>query len=83
MSESLSGSPNFFGKDGFTAFVGQVEDVDDPTLSGRVKVRCVGWHPKEKKGGSGGDALPTDDLPWARVGTVSYTHLTLPTILLV
>ena len=73
MSESLSGSPNFFGKDGFTPFVGQVEDVDDPTLSGRVKVRCVGWHPKEKKGGSGGDALPTDDLPWARVG-MPVTH---------
>jgi len=74
MTEPLSaGRPDFFGKDGFTPFIGQVEDVNDPLMSGRVKVRCVGWHPKDRKGGSGGDSLSTDDLPWARVG-MPVTH---------
>ena len=74
MSEILSAArPDFFGKDSYTPFIGQVEDVDDPLMSGRVKVRCVGWHPKKRKGGRGGDSLPTDDLPWARVG-MPVTH---------
>lgn len=59
--------PGFFGKDDFVPFFGQVEDVNDPKQSGRVKIRCIGWHPKEKKD------LPTDDLPWARVG-MPTTH---------
>ena len=61
---------DFFGKDRFVPFLGQVEDVNDPKMSGRVKVRCVGWHPKDK---SGEDGLATDDLPWARVG-MPTTH---------
>jgi hypothetical protein len=66
MTEAIpSNRPEFFGKDHFTAFIGRVEDVNDPKQSGRVKVRCIGWHPKDKKGE---DGLKTDDLPWARVG---------------
>lgn len=61
---------NFFGKDKFTPFIGQVEDVNDPKMSGRVKVRCLGWYPKEKSGENG---LSTDDIPWARVG-MPVTH---------
>ena len=61
---SLSSDPNFFGKDGVTLFIGQVEDVNDPKRSGRVKVRCLGWHPPEKDPGKEG--LSTDDLPWTR-----------------
>ncbi len=61
---------NFFGKDKFTPFIGQVEDVNDPKMSGRVKVRCLGWHPKEKSGENG---LSTDELPWGRVG-MPVTH---------
>jgi len=72
MSETL-GKPDFFGKDDFTPFIGVVEDVNDPLMSGRVKVRCLGWHPKDRKGGSGGDSLPTEDIPWARVG-MPVTH---------
>lgn len=66
---------DFFGKDGMVTFIGVVEDVNDPKKSGRVKVRCVGWHPKEKEAGDekGDDALSTDDLPWARVG-MPVTH---------
>ena len=39
----------FFGKDSFVPFMGVVEDVNDPKRSGRVKVRCVGWHPSLRK----------------------------------
>ncbi len=49
MSETL-GRPDFFGKDDFTPFIGVVEDVNDPLMSGRVKVRCIGWHPKDRIG---------------------------------
>ena len=65
--------PDFFGKDKFTSFIGVVEDVNDPKQSGRVKVRCVGWHPKAKEGDESGDGLTTDDLPWAKVG-MPVTH---------
>ena len=44
---------NFMGMDGFIWFTGVVEDRNDPSKLGRVRVRCV--------------------------GSVSYTHLTLPT----
>ena len=63
-------SSQFFGKDGMRPFIGVVEDVNDPKQAGRVKVRCVGWHPVEKKGEEG---LSTDDLPWARVSAPT-TH---------
>lgn len=65
-------SPNsdFYGKDGVTPFIGIVEDVNDPKHAGRVKVRCVGWHPADKTGEQG---LKTEDLPWARVGAPT-TH---------
>ena len=73
MSEVLAaGRPDFFGKDSFTPFIGIVEDVNDPTHSARVKVRCVGWHPKENKG-NGDQSMTTEDLPWARVG-MPTTH---------
>ena len=52
---------NFMGKDGFVWFVGVVEDREDPKKVGRVKVRCLGYHTKDKV------KLPTDDLPWAHV----------------
>ncbi len=73
-SDVLAGQdPQFFGKDSFCPFIGQVEDVNDPLMSGRVKVRCVGWHPKTRKDQGGDDSLSTDDLPWARVG-MPATH---------
>lgn len=67
---SLSSDPNFFGKDGVTLFIGQVEDVNDPKRSGRVKVRCLGWHPPDKEGENG---LATEDLPWTRT-CLPVTH---------
>lgn len=70
MELSAQGKSNFFGKDGLTPFIGTVEDCNDPKRAGRVKVRCVGWHPYEKEGD---DGLATEDLPWARVSAPT-TH---------
>lgn len=50
---------NFIGRNGFTWFVGVVEDRNDPIELGRVRVRCFGWHTDDK------GAIPTDSLPWA------------------
>ena len=38
--QSINTEPSSFGKDTYVPFIGQVEDVDDPKRSGRVKVRC-------------------------------------------
>ena len=51
----------FMGKDGFTWFVGCVEDRNDPERLGRVRVRCLGYHTEDKS------KIPTEDLPWASV----------------
>ena len=50
---------NFMGKDGFTWFVGVVEDRQDPQKIGRVRVRCLGYHTEVH------EDLKTEDLPWA------------------
>ena len=40
---------NYFqGHDGFVWFTGVVEDRNDPTKLGRVRVRCVGYHTADK-----------------------------------
>lgn len=67
MEIKTSQQSNFFGKDNLVSFIGIVEDVNDPKSAGRVKVRCVGWHPKDK------EELSTEDLPWSRVSAPT-TH---------
>ena len=52
---------NFLGRNGFQWFIGVVEDRLDPQYTGRVRVRCLGYHRKDKI------ELPTSDLPWAQV----------------
>ena len=52
---------NFMGMDGFIWFTGVVEDRNDPSKLGRVRVRCVGHHTDDK------EKIPTADLPWAHV----------------
>ena len=49
------------GQDGFIWFVGVVEDRNDPSALGRVRVRCLGYHTTDITD------LPTTDLPWAHV----------------
>ena len=54
-----SSQKDFAGKNGFTWWVGYVEDRKDPLKLGRCKVRCIGWHNTNKV------QLPTNSLPWA------------------
>ena len=49
------------GMDGFVWFTGVVEDRNDPSKLGRVKVRCLGLHTESLVD------LPTEDLPWAHI----------------
>ena len=51
----------FMGQDGFTWFIGVVEDRADPEKAGRVRVRCLGYHSSKT------EDIPTKDLPWASV----------------
>ena len=57
--EEKEESQKFAGKNGFTWFVGVIEDRQDPLKMGRCRVRCVGWHAENKM------LLPTDALPWS------------------
>lgn len=49
------------GNDGFSWWIGQVENNKDIKGSGRVQVRIVGVHHKD------GEVTATTDLPWANV----------------
>ena len=49
------------GAEGFRWFFGKVEDVNDPKMLGRVKVRAYNIHPQKTS------LVGTDDLPWATV----------------
>ena len=49
------------GMDGFVWFTGVVEDRNDPSKLGRVKVRCLGLHTESLVD------IPTKDLPWAHI----------------
>ena len=49
------------GKDGFSWFVGVVEDRNDPAKIGRVRVRVLGRHNEDLT------QVKTRDLPWAHV----------------
>jgi hypothetical protein len=51
----------FMGQDGFSWFVGVVEDRADPKKAGRVRVRCLGYHSAKT------EDIPMEDLPWASV----------------
>ena len=69
--EGLQGyRTDFAGRDGFVWWIGEVENIDDPSDLGRVKVRIVGWYTGNKSN-KGADSytktLPTENLPWATV----------------
>ena len=57
----MNNDKNFLGRNGFIWFNGVVEDRLDPQYTGRVRVRCIGYHTQDKI------KLPTADLPWATV----------------
>jgi len=52
---------NYFGQNGFTWFIGVVEDRMDPEKLGRVRVRCLGHHSPDILD------IPRDHLPWSTV----------------
>ena len=52
---------NSFKSTSFNWFTGVVEDNDDPSERGRVKVRCFGYHNESL------EEIPTHLLPWAHV----------------
>ena len=52
---------DFMGLDGFSWFVGVVEDRNDPAQLGRVRVRVLGRHSENLS------EIKTTDLPWAHV----------------
>ena len=53
----------------FVWFTGVVEDILDPLMVGRVRVRAYGYHTDVKTD------LPTEDLPWASVmGPTDSAH---------
>jgi len=52
----MNGTANF---QSMVWFVGVVEDINDPKMINRVKVRCIGFHSDDKS------LTPTEDLPWA------------------
>ena len=67
---STGSKTDFAGRDGFSWWIGEVEDNMDPTQMGRVKVRIIGWYTGNRvKDGASSYLLdmPTEVLPWATV----------------
>ena len=58
---------DYLGRDGYTWWVGEVEDVKDPSEIGRVKVRILGWYTGNQEGQAYLKEMPTSVLPWATV----------------
>ncbi len=50
---------HFFGRSGFTPWMGICENRDDPLKTGRAQVRIFGWHTASKS------LQPTENLMWA------------------
>ena len=62
-------SDSFIGGS-FVWFTGVVEDVNDPEMLSRVRVRCFGFHDANK------GLIPTSALPWSSVmGSTSSAHV--------
>lgn len=65
---------NFIGKDGYSWWVGVVENIEDPLKIGRCKIRIFGWHTENLQ------LLPTNDLPWAMPkNSINSASFTVPT----
>jgi hypothetical protein len=56
----------YIGEEGFTWFVGVVEDREDPLKQGRVRARAYSIHGDKVE-------IPTDSLPWATVLMPGYS----------
>ena len=58
---------DILGRDGYTWWVGEVEDNNDPSKLGRVRVRILGWYTGHKAKEDYIKEVPTKVLPWANV----------------
>ena len=69
MSAALDtiGKSDVMGRDGFTWWVGEVEDKQDPQQLGRVRVRVIGWYTGGQTKEAYLSTVKTEDLPWATV----------------
>ena len=61
------GKSDVMGRDGFTWWVGEVEDKKDPQQLGRVRVRVIGWYTGGQSKEAYLSSVKTEDLPWASV----------------
>jgi hypothetical protein len=58
---------DYLGRDGYTWWFGEVEDNEDPSGLGRLKVRILGWYTGHQDQQAYLKELPTEVLPWAQV----------------
>ena len=58
---------DYIGRDGYTWWVGEVEDIEDPSEIGRVKVRILGWYTGSGDSEAYLKEVPREVLPWATV----------------
>ena len=56
---------DYLGRDGYTWWVGEVEDIEDPSQIGRVRVRILGWYTGNSEGDAYLSEVPRETLPWA------------------
>jgi hypothetical protein len=59
----------FIGRDGFYWWIGVVEDIEDPLLLGRARIRIFGYHPSytPSENVNVRNTIPTSELPWGIV----------------
>jgi hypothetical protein len=58
---------DYLGRDGYTWWIGEVENIEDPSELGRVQVRILGWYTGHKAKQAYTKEMPTKVLPWAQV----------------
>ena len=58
---------DYLGRDGYTWWIGEVENNKDPSKLGRVQVRILGWYTGHKAKQAYTKEMPTKVLPWAQV----------------
>ena len=58
---------DYLGRDTFTWWVGEVEEIRDPSELGRIKVRILGWYTGNAEGKAYLKEVPGKILPWATV----------------
>ena len=61
----MAARTDYLGRDGYTWWVGEVEDIEDPSQIGRVRVRILGWYTGNSEGDAYLSEVPRETLPWA------------------